>query len=1015
MTLVHFNMGAVGTQTDPTYDSTTLTTQLDPTNVPTMNGSQIVEGGDNEIGGAGDSTIALKTATTGSPPNYPCLQAYAGNSAINSSTASGTAITTALQAETNNCYFTFTVSGMGTNTLNLASLTFNGQNGGSGLRGFSIQESVDGFSTNGTTDFVPQTTNATYRGEAAYGSAGSYSNYSYSLTASKFQGLSNITFRIFVFGPGTSSSIEFDDIELNGTVVGTMTSTPQNDVWVGNLSTNWDLSGALNWTTNGAATGNYGFNNGDTVIFNDSAASFPVNVATNVSPASITVSNNLHNYVFSSVGTFTGNAIANGTPLTKIGTGTLKLGMITQFGATAVSNGVIDLGGNNQTVGLLSGSGVITNATSGAGMPILTIGSGAGSASPYYGLFVGSMGISQVGVGLVLANTNTYTGPTTNAAGTLQVSGASGLGNSSGVTITGGVLTLTNATVSSPIAFSPSGVAEPLLWEGPSAVNTISGPVTIADGAAYTVEADSVAGVSTGAYLYFTGGIFADTNSVLIVDDNSGNSDPGNVWIQTTPMNLGSGWLKGFGWHINVSGNIVGTINPYYGRSASLNVDNAFSNVPALLMGAPASVSVTYGKLNLNGHNLTVSSLTSVGTASTSDEVTSSNNAFLDVSNTSTCTYVGILTGAGLGLVKDGTGTLILGNRTNFNTYAGSTTIKAGTLALTNSVTITNSANITIDAGATFDVSGIANGIFSLGTGQTLAASGTVSAATINGASGGMVGLGSQAIKLTYDGSHPALYISQGTLTLNGNVFTVNTTNGLPLPTGTYTVIQQASGNITSSGSYTVSGNAIGSGDGGYISVAGGNVNLMVYQPVAMTMTSYRTAGTTLKVPLSDMATNWSDTGGYPVSLTGINLTTTNGQTLWLLNVSTNNGSFVISSASFVGYTNGPNVADKFSYSIADNNGATNIGQVNIVIVGSVSGQATGLINPGGNAVTVNYAGLPGYAYSVQRSTNLVIGSGWVTIWITNVPANGLFNYTDSFSGLGGVPQTAYYRLSWQP
>ena len=163
--LVHYTFGAVGTQTDPVFDSTAVGAPLVPTNVPTVTGSQIVEGADNAIGQSGDSTIALKTGANRQPAKLSILAGVRGNSAINSSTATGTAITTALQAETNNCYFTFIVSRMGTNTLNLASLSFNGQNGGSGLRGFSIQESVDGWSTNGTTDFVTQTTNATYRGE----------------------------------------------------------------------------------------------------------------------------------------------------------------------------------------------------------------------------------------------------------------------------------------------------------------------------------------------------------------------------------------------------------------------------------------------------------------------------------------------------------------------------------------------------------------------------------------------------------------------------------------------------------------------------------------------------------------------------------------------------------------------------------------------------------------------------------------------------------------------------------
>ncbi len=205
-------------------------------------------------------------------------------------------------------------------------------------------------------------------------------------------------------------------------------------------------------------------------------------------------------------------------------------------------------------------------------------------------------------------------------------------------------------------------------------------------------------------------------------------------------------------------------------------------------------------------------------------------------------------------------------------------------------------------------------------------------------------------------------------------------------------------------------------GDANYI----GNTNSISqvvtnHPPAAGVMTAYRTAGMTLRIALSDMATNWGDADGDTVELMGVNPFTTNLQTLFLLNVTSNGyNSFVITNTAFVGYTNGPNVSDQFSYSIADGQGGTNIGLVNIVILTNATGQVSGIEYPGGNAVTMNFAGLPGYTYAVQRSTNLDTGSGWVTIWTTNAPANGLFNYSDGFNDLGSKPASAYYRLSWQ-
>lgn len=183
--------------------------------------------------------------------------------------------------------------------------------------------------------------------------------------------------------------------------------------------------------------------------------------------------------------------------------------------------------------------------------------------------------------------------------------------------------------------------------------------------------------------------------------------------------------------------------------------------------------------------------------------------------------------------------------------------------------------------------------------------------------------------------------------------------------------------------------------------------------PVAGVLTLTRTAGVPLKLALSNLAANWSDMDGDPVSLIAINLVSTNGATLTPLNLTTNpDGSYVIGNYAFIGYANAANVNDQFSYVISDGLGDTTVGLVNLVVsTSALLGQATGIINPGGNAVTVQFAGVPGYTYQVERSTNLI---AWVPLWITNAPAGSFFNYVDMFGDLGGTaPGSAYYRLSW--
>ena len=181
-----------------------------------------------------------------------------------------------------------------------------------------------------------------------------------------------------------------------------------------------------------------------------------------------------------------------------------------------------------------------------------------------------------------------------------------------------------------------------------------------------------------------------------------------------------------------------------------------------------------------------------------------------------------------------------------------------GTLVLASIGSINNSSAISIAAGATFDVSAITSYVLSSSTTLIASGAGTTTgstAAAINGASGGTISLGSQPISLTFtpttftgDTTHPALYIAQGTLSLNSNGFTVNNASGTALGAGTYRLVQQVSGSIASSGGYPV--NVTGSGlvgiDTASVQVSSGNVNLVVTAPVAPIIQTTMQSGSSL-------------------------------------------------------------------------------------------------------------------------------------------------------------------------
>jgi len=120
--------------------------------------------------------------------------------------------------------------------------------------------------------------------------------------------------------------------------------------------------------------------------------------------------------------------------------------------ATTV-NGTLDLGGNSQTVSSLAGTGAVTN--SGGAAATLT---NQGASSEFDGVIqdgASATALTQNAPGntLTLTGVNTYSGATTITAGTLALSGAGSIANSSGVSLaTGAVFDISQTTAGASIA-----------------------------------------------------------------------------------------------------------------------------------------------------------------------------------------------------------------------------------------------------------------------------------------------------------------------------------------------------------------------------------------------------------------------------------------------------------------------------------------------------------------------------------------------------------------------------------
>jgi hypothetical protein len=174
-----------------------------------------------------------------------------------------------------------------------------------------------------------------------------------------------------------------------------------------------------------------------------------------------------------------------------------------------------------------------------------------------------------------------------------------------------------------------------------------------------------------------------------------------------------------------------------------------------------------------------------------------------------------------------------------------------------------------------------------------------------------------------------------------------------------------------------------------------------------------RAANVSLQIYISNLLTNVTVGHGLTASFVGVG---TDGH-----NNLTTNGATLLNLGAFIGYTNSvtPNVNDSFEYTVSDGHGNTYTGTVMIIMNNNVVGQSNVKLNISATNVMANFFGLPGFRYSVDRSTNLTAGLGWVPISTNIAPANGVIQIIDNFQDLGiqvpPIPASAYYRLRYNP
>ena len=347
------------------------------------------------------------------------------------------------------------------------------------------------------------------------------------------------------------------------------------------------------------------------------------------------------------------------------------------------------------------------------------------------------------------------------------------------------------------------------------------------------------------------------------------------------------------------------------------------------------------------------------------------------------------------GLTKAGGGTMRL---TSANTYDGGTTVSAGRL-LVNNVTGsgTGSGSVTV-SGGTLGGTGTIAGPVTVNGGGTVSPGTSIGTLTLNSSP---LLEGTNLMQIDRNAGSPladTLVLSTGTLTYGGTLVVSNT--GAPLIGGEVFTLFSAP---DYAGEFAATAlPALGSDLNWYTHglTQGGTIKVN-RKPVANDpLTFTNTAPAILEIPFATLAGNAVDPDDDPLTVAGINLTTTNGVTL-------------TTNSTIVAYSYHQSVNDQFSYTISDGQGGSTTGLVNVVNIGSTPmAQFSSLPSMNGGSVFLQFEAIPGWTYYLERSTNLPV---WTTISTNVCPPGGLFDHTDDFQDLGGPPASALYRLSWFP
>jgi hypothetical protein len=662
--------------------------------------------------------------------------------------------------------------------------------------------------------------------------------------------------------------------------------------------------------------------------------------------------------------TVTNGSLTAGALTMYNGSLTINLNATATFngGATAIDGGNLTI--SSGATATFSGGLLLNSSGNFTALPGSTVNipgpiTGYGTCNISGGIFTLSGGSENVPAGaytsLLLNGVGTYGLPAgTSVSGNLSIASGTVVSVASGANIPVGNLTLNGVTQASG-TWGYSGRTH----NNTTYFANTTGYLTVANGPAAsklvytTVPASGTAGTALS----------------VTVQSQDGNGNPASPTSNTTitlSKATGGGTLSGtLTGTISTSGNSVTISTPVYSKSDTMTL------TAAATAGETGLTAVTSGGIVFSAGAATQMAFTSMAVTTALGVASSNITVQRQDQFGNPVTAEGTRTAT---LSSSSTGTV------TFN--PASLSIASGSSSANFTYTDTKSDTPTITAAST-----------SPGTITSATQSETVTKASTSVTVASSKNPSGFKDSVNFTAALPATATGSVLFLTNGVAFsTVSLISGIGssgattlLPRGTNIITAQYAGDVNYFGSTNT--------------LAGGQV-VTNHPPAAVPMTVTRTAGLKLLIALSDVGTNWSDVDGDTVTVSGINLVTTNN-----VNLATN--------STWILYPSSPNVADQISYSISDGQGGTNIGFVNIVVNSSVTGTNSIVKIVGGNPTTVMAYGIPGYSYIAERSTNL---TSWVDISTNTAATNGGINVNDNFGDLGGnVPSSAYYRLKWQP